>query len=170
MDNRVCSLRWLQTAGITLFAVFFIVGQAAGQSRQSGEIRGTVTDSSGGVIAGATITITNLATGVVQHLTTDATGLYDAASVPLGQYSISFAKEGFKQFIRSNVEMHLETITLDAALQVGTTSQSITVNAPGGAGADRKRRAEHYPHCGAGNRTSQCGGELVQPPGARFPA
>lgn len=130
MDNRVCSLRWLQTAGITLFAVFFIVGQAAGQSRQSGEIRGTVTDSSGGVIAGATITITNLATGVVQHLTTDATGLYDAASVPLGQYSISFAKEGFKQFIRSNVEMHLETITLDAALQVGTTSQSITVNAP----------------------------------------
>ena len=116
--------------GIILLAIFLSVGQAAGQSRQSGEIRGTVTDSSGAVIPGVVITITNLATGVIQKETTDETGLYDAPFVPLGMYSVSFAKDGFKQFIRSNVEMRLETITLNAELQVGATSQSITVTAP----------------------------------------
>jgi len=103
---------------------------AAGQSRQSGEIRGTVTDSSGGVIPGVVVTIKNLATGVVQRTTTDATGLYDAPSVPVGPYSVTFSKEGFKEFIRSNVDMRLETITLNAQLEVGATTQSVTVTAP----------------------------------------
>ena len=130
MNNPVASIGGLRILGIVLLAIFLSVAQAAGQSRQSGEIRGTVTDSSGAVIPGVVITIKNLSTGVVQRETTDATGLYDAPSVPLGEYSISFVKEGFKQFIRSNVEMRLETITLNAELQVGTTSQSVTVTAP----------------------------------------
>ena len=109
------SVGGLRIAGVTLLAILLSVGLAAGQSRQSGEIRGTVTDSSGGVIAGVVVTINNLATGVVQRPTTDATGLYDAASVPVGPYSVTFSKEGFKQFIRSNVDMRLETITLNAA-------------------------------------------------------
>ena len=130
IDNPVRSIRDLRIIGLALLAVLLSVGQAAAQSRQSGEIRGTVTDSSGAVIPGVVITITNLATGVIQRETTDATGLYDAPSVPVGQYSVSFAKDGFKQFIRSNVDMRLETITLNAELQVGATSQSITVTAP----------------------------------------
>jgi len=130
MKNPVRSIRGLRIVGIALLAIFLLVGQAAGQSRQSGEIRGTVTDSSGAVIPGVVITITNTSTGVIQRETTDATGLYDAPFVPLGMYSITFAKDGFKQFIRSNIEMRLETITLNAELQVGTTSQSITVTAP----------------------------------------
>ncbi len=130
MDNPVRSIRGLRILGITLIAILLAVGQAVGQSRQSGEIRGTVTDPSGAVIPGVVITITNISTGVVQRETTDATGLYDAPFVPLGMYSVSFVKEGFKQFIRSNIEMRLETITLNAELQVGITSQSITVTAP----------------------------------------
>jgi hypothetical protein len=130
INNPVRSTRGLRIAVFALFATFLLVGQVAGQSRQSGEIRGTVTDASGAVIPGVAITITNVSTGVVQRTTTDATGLYDAPFVPLGMYSVSFAKEGFKQFIRSNIEMRLETITLNAELEVGTTSQSITVTAP----------------------------------------
>ena len=130
MKNSVRSFGGLRIVGITLWAIFLLVGQAAGQSRQSGEIRGTVTDSSGAVVPGVVVTLTNISTGVVQHETTDATGLYDAPFVPLGMYSVSFAKQGFREFIRSNVEMRLETITLNAELQVGTTSQSITVTAP----------------------------------------
>ena len=56
-------------------ATFGTDGQAAGQSRQSGEIRGTVTDASGAVVPGVVVTLTNISTGVVQHETTDATGL-----------------------------------------------------------------------------------------------
>ena len=117
-DNPVRSLRELRIIGLALLAVLLSVGQAASQSRQSGEIRGTVTDSSGAVVPGVVITITNLATGVIQKETTDATGLYDAPSVPIGQYSVTFAKDGFRQFVRSNVEMRLETITLNAQLEV----------------------------------------------------
>jgi hypothetical protein len=113
-----------------ILAIFLSIGRAAGQSRQSGEIRGTVTDSSGAVIPSVAITITNLSTGVVQQTTTDETGLYDAPSVPVGPYSVTFAKVGFKQFIRSNVDMRLETITLNAQLEVGATTQSVTVTAP----------------------------------------
>ena len=130
MNNPVRTIRGWLIVVMTLLAISLLVGQAAGQSRQSGEIRGTVTDSSGAVVPGVVITITNTETGVVQRETTDATGLYDAPFVPLGMYSVSFAKDGFKQFIRSNIEMRLETITLNAELQVGTTSQSITVTAP----------------------------------------
>src|SRR5271157_5593192 len=129
-DNPVRSNKGLRIVGIALLAIFLLVGQAAGQSRQSGEIRGTVTDPTGAVIPGVVITLTNTSTGVIQRETTDATGFYDAPFVPLGMYSITFAKDGFKQFIRSNIEMRLETITLNAELQVGTTSQSITVTAP----------------------------------------
>ena len=130
MNIPTPSVGGLRIAGITLLAISLAVGLAAGQSRQSGEIRGTVTDSTGGVIPGAVVTIKNLATGVVQHTTTDATGLYDAPSVPVGPYSVTFSKEGFKEFIRSNVDMRLETITLNAQLEVGATTQSVTVTEP----------------------------------------
>ena len=130
MNIPAPSVEGLRIAGITLLASVLSVGLAAGQSRQSGEIRGTVTDSSGGVIPGVAISIKNLATGVVQRTTTDATGLYDAPSVPVGPYSVTFSKEGFKEFIRSNVDMRLETITLNAQLDVGATTQSVTVTAP----------------------------------------
>jgi len=124
------SVGGLRIAGVTLLAISLAVGLAAGQSRQSGEIRGTVTDSTGGVIPGVVVTIKNLATGVVQRTTTDATGLYDAPSVPVGPYSVTFSKEGFKEFIRENVDMRLETITLNAQLEIGATTQSVTVTAP----------------------------------------
>ena len=83
MNNPMRSIRGFGIIGLTLSAIFLLVGQAAGQSRQSGEIRGTVTDSSGAVIPGVVVTITNSATGVVQRVTTDETGLYDAPFVPL---------------------------------------------------------------------------------------
>ena len=127
MNIPAPSVGGLRIAGITLLAIVLSVGLAAGQSRQSGEIRGTVTDSSGGVIPGVVVSIRDIATGVVQRTTTDATGLYDAPSVPVGPYSVTFSKEGFKEFIRENVDMRLETITLNAQLEVGATTQSVTV-------------------------------------------
>ena len=80
---------------------------------------------------------------MVQQETTDATGLYDAPSVPIGQYSVTFAKEGFRQFIRSNIEMRLETITLNAQLRGGNNIPIDHGDCPGSAGANGKSRAEH---------------------------
>jgi hypothetical protein len=84
-------------------------------------------DSSGAAIPGATVTIRNLDTGVVTNLTSDNTGVYNAASVDPGNYSVSFEKEGFKKLIKTGIALHVEAITIDATLEVGAVSQSVEV-------------------------------------------
>ena len=95
------------TIAVALFALSAITGlfritPTYAQSRASGEIRGTVLDSSGAVIPGVAITIKNEDTGVITNLKSDSTGVYDAASVDPGTYTVSFEKEGFKKFTTSN--------------------------------------------------------------------
>jgi len=111
----------------SLISLFF--GLAVGQSRQSGEIRGTVTDQSQAVLPGVTVAITNVSTGVVQTVTTDASGVYDAPYVAPGEYSLTFSKASFKTLVRDGIVLHVQTITINAALDVGTSSEKVTVTA-----------------------------------------
>jgi len=101
----------------------------AGQSRQSGEIRGTVTDQSQAVLPEVKVVITNIDTGVSQTTTTDASGLFDAPYVAPGNYSVTFSKEGFRKVVRDGVVLHVQTITLNAVLAVGTTAEKVEVSA-----------------------------------------
>ena len=105
------------------------LNQAVAQGRQSGEIRGTVTDPSQAVMAGVTVTVTNASTGVSQRANTDAAGVYDFPYVAPGEYSIAFSKDAFKTFVRSGIVLHVQTITVNAALDVGVTSERVVVNA-----------------------------------------
>ena len=99
----------------------------AAQSRASGEIRGTVLDTSGAAIPGVSINIQNQLNGVVTRLKGDGTGVYDAASVDPGTYTVSFEKEGFRKFIRTDITLHVEAITVNATLEVGAVSQQVEV-------------------------------------------
>jgi hypothetical protein len=76
---------------------------------------------------GATVAITNVLSGVAQRVTTNVHGVYDVPSVPPGEYTISFEREGFGRFNRTGIVLHLETITVDATLRIGSTTQSIEV-------------------------------------------
>jgi outer membrane receptor protein involved in Fe transport len=98
-----------------------------GQNANSGEIKGTVTDSSNAVISGATVTILNIATGVVTTTTTNSDGIYDVPSLETGDYKITFAKTGFRDAIHNGITLHVGTIAVDEALQVGAASQEIVV-------------------------------------------
>lgn len=98
-----------------------------GQNANTGEIKGTVQDSSGAVVQGATVTITNVETGLSVVTTSNSAGLYDAPSVPIGPYTVTFAKAGFRSFVRKGVNLQLQTIAIDATLQVGNTSEQVTV-------------------------------------------
>lgn len=121
---------WIsKMGGSILLASFltFLGTQAFGQNRSAGEIRGTVTDSSGAVVPGAVVTVTNTATGVTHRTTTGGAGFYDAPSLLPGEYRIVFSKEGFKEYVRSGIVLHVETITVNAAMQLGSLSQSVTV-------------------------------------------
>ena len=115
--------------GLLLLAASLTTGLAFGQSANTGEIKGTVVDSSGAVVAGATVTITDVQTGVSTVTTTNADGIYDKPSIPIGQYKVTFSKAGFRTFVREGIALQIETLAVDATLQVGTTTESIVVNA-----------------------------------------
>jgi len=101
------------------------------QSTNSGDIRGTVTDSSGAVIAGATVILTNIDTGESQEFTTNDKGIYDTVSTRPGNYNLTFTKAGFKKVTQGPVVLRVSIITVDASLGVGEVSQTVHVEVTG---------------------------------------
>lgn len=116
--------KWIVTAAVLLATTFPLL---RAQNTNTGEIKGIVTDPSGAVIRRVEITLTNVQTGVVTRTTTNGSGLYDVPSLLPGTYSIRFKAPGFKEYVRQGVVLEVETIGIDAQLQVGATSQEITV-------------------------------------------
>jgi outer membrane receptor protein involved in Fe transport len=99
--------------------------QAAG-----GAIEGTVTDQSGGVLPGVTVSIRNTATGVTRETTTDATGLYRAPLLPIGPYEVTASLAGFSTTKRPNLALSIgQTLTVDVSMQVSGAQEEVTVTA-----------------------------------------
>jgi hypothetical protein len=94
-----------------------------------GSVVGTVKDASGSVIPNATVELKSLATDVVRTATANAAGEFDFVAVQPGQYSISVMQTGFKVFTQSVTLTTGQRLEVDAALEVGTETQSVTVNA-----------------------------------------
>ena len=109
--------------------VVCMAGPALSQSRSTGEIRGTATDSSGAVLPGVTVTVLNIDTGVTATFVTNNDGLYDTVSTPTGNYQISFEKAGFKKLVRGPITLEVNTITENATLGVGAVSELVSVSA-----------------------------------------
>ena len=112
-----------------LALVTLIGGFAFGQNANTGQIKGTVEDSTGAVVSGVNVTITNADTGVSTVTTTNSSGIYDVPSIPTGPYAITFSKAGFKDLVRKGVTLQIQTIAVDATLQIGNASETITVTA-----------------------------------------
>ena len=98
------------------------------QSTNSGDIRGTVTDSSGAVIPNATINVVNIDTGVTKSYTSDGAGVYDTSSIVAGKYTVTFSANGFEQVVRGPVTVEVGFTTVNAQLAVGSVSQKVVVN------------------------------------------
>src|SRR5215510_326948 len=89
------------------FAFALLMLSAARVSAQtSGEITGLVTDPSGAAVAGATVTVTNKATGATRISATNSEGLYAFPSLLPGEYELKIERQGFKT-------AHLDNITLE---------------------------------------------------------
>src|SRR5437879_13550135 len=71
----------------------------------TGRILGTVTDQTGGVIAGAMVTVTNPQTGVARNLVADDAGEYNAPNLTPGTYRVRVAANGFQAFERQNITL-----------------------------------------------------------------
>ncbi len=97
------------------------------QSLVSGDLTGTVTDPSGAVLAGATVTLKNNGTGATQTTTTNANGTYRFSLLPPGSYSVSVNAQGFsKADTTLNVAVGQAT-TGDVKMAVGSSSQTVEV-------------------------------------------
>ena len=93
-----------------------------------GRILGSVTDQSGGVIAGATVTVIDTQRGVARTLTTDDAGEYNAPTLIPGAYTVRAEARGFKKIERQNVVLEVgHEIRVDLTLQPGAQEQTITI-------------------------------------------
>src|SRR5437879_4149105 len=113
-------------------SVVLMVVSAAIVSAQTGtsNITGTVRDTTGAVVPGATVTAKNEATGVTNTQITTDSGLYAFSSLPVGAYTITVEKQGFKTLQRTNNRLEVGTpLAVDVALEVGQVSETVSVQA-----------------------------------------
>src|SRR6185437_11055564 len=98
-------------------------------AQETGEILGTVTDSTGAVVPGANVTLTNIGTGVFQAKTTNGTGDYLFPLLQVGNYSVKVTATGFKTFTVPKVALSSgDRFRADAKLQVGEAAQTVEVS------------------------------------------
>ncbi|MGH9902593.1 MAG: carboxypeptidase regulatory-like domain-containing protein, partial [Pyrinomonadaceae bacterium] len=91
-------------------------------------LQGTVTDSNGAVVSGATVAIRNVETGQERNVTTNDDGVFNAPFLPLGRYSVTVTQAGFTTVLRENVEVTLnQTIVTNFTLNPSTVTEQITV-------------------------------------------
>src|ERR1700728_399810 len=113
-----------------LAGLFLICTFAAFAQGDRGTITGTVTDPTGAVVPNANIQITNSETAVVYKVATTNTGNYTLVNLPVGTYVLTVDAPGFKKFERPGLVVQVaETERVDAVLQVGASTDTVTVNA-----------------------------------------
>jgi hypothetical protein len=113
-----------------LFSLLVVTGPSLYAQAGAGAISGTVTDTTGAVVAGTKVTITNEATAVSRVVTTDDSGLYSVEGLPVGKYRIDFSKTGFKEHVTSAVQIDPgQRRASSIVLEVGSETSQVTVTA-----------------------------------------
>ena len=111
---------------VCAFAAFFV---AAAHAQFKASIQGTAMDSKGGVIAGAKVTATNMATGATREAVTSSEGFYRISDLPPGSYIVRVEAAGFKTSVSNSVEVQAEAPRgLDVTLDVGAVTETVEVS------------------------------------------
>src|ERR1019366_2522830 len=123
-----CGSSWTRCTIVVLMAVALFTCLATAQST-GGRILGKITDPSGAVIPGATITLTNEATGVVNTTEADKEGSFGFPNVPVGDYTIQYTATGFKENVQHHVAMILnQVLPLNQTMQLGQKQEGVDVS------------------------------------------
>ena len=89
--------------GAAMLVLLVFAGQAFCQSSSS--VGGTVTDATGGVLPGATVTVTNAATGIAQKVVTNSAGIYNVPGLQVGSYKVTAEMAGFQTQTKTEVRL-----------------------------------------------------------------
>lgn len=105
------------------------VAEGTAQNLVTGGISGTVTDPSGAVVSGATVTLSSKTTGERRTTTTGAAGLYNFPLLKPGAYTVSVTQSGFRS-VNTDIDVQLAQVsTVNLKLEVGNASESVEVTA-----------------------------------------
>lgn len=114
-----------------LIAAIALAGASSWAQEVTGNISGTVKDSSGAVVPNAAVTITNTDKNIVARTTTtNQAGQYTAPLLPVGHYSVAAEANGFRKTSQNNIPLNVnDSLSINFILQVGGSEQSVTVEA-----------------------------------------
>jgi hypothetical protein len=126
MITRFLSKRSLTALTLVLLAAATGLGQST-----SGSITGTVKDGAGAPVPDATVLVTNPATNLTRKVTTNSAGVFTAAQIPPGNYTIAVEKTGFKKLEKTNIVLNaIDLVNAgDFTLDVGAVTDTVTVSA-----------------------------------------
>jgi len=124
MISKVCVRIWFAVA-----AIFIFTAAARAQSTTQG-VLGLVADSSGAVIPGAKVTLTNVGTNVVLTTATNETGNYTFTLIPVGNYDLRVEAQGFKVETVRNMRVEMAAqVRQDFTLDIGNVAETVEVSA-----------------------------------------
>src|ERR1035437_5090453 len=113
---------------VALIAVFLPVSNLAQDA--TARITGTISDSTGAVIPGVQVTVTNTATQVSREVTSDHDGLYQALALPIGSYRVTAVRQGFRTVVSSEYKLLInQALRVDIKMEVGSATEKVDVGA-----------------------------------------
>jgi len=115
-------LRCIQFSSILLFPALLF-------AQANGTIHGTVYDSTGAVVPGVTVTITNAGTNLARTVAADESGRYVAPLLPVGSYNVRVEKAGFAKFVQTGITLQVNSnVQANAVLTPGAVNEQVTVS------------------------------------------
>jgi hypothetical protein len=129
MFRKLCSQRGLAVLALAAFLVTFAGVSAIAQTSGAGAITGTVTDAAQAVIPGASVTVTNVDTGIAHAYTTNSAGVYSAPFLQPGRYKVNASAANFGSVVARNLNLLVgQTLSINLTLTVESTTTTVEVS------------------------------------------
>src|ERR1700685_3803960 len=130
MRNYLSNLRKFLPVLVTILAGLTIATVNTAAQQITGSIRGTVSDPSGAVVQAATVTATQVETGLTRVAVTDHQGEYVLVELPIGHYQLEVLARGFEKYLQQGISLDVnETATVGVRLTLGAETQQVKVSA-----------------------------------------
>ena len=111
-----------------LTIVFALAFSQSVFAQTTGGLSGTISDPNGAIVQGASVTVKNISTNLTRNTVTNEEGRWTVTTIPVGIYSVTSEKEGFKKTVSESVEVEASvTRTVETVLEVGAENVTVTV-------------------------------------------
>ena len=114
----------------TIGAVILLLTSTVAWAQATAELNGRVTDESGAVLPGVTVTVTQTDTGFTRTVVTEGNGVYSMPNLPTGPYRLEVSLQGFRTYVQTGIVLQVAaTPTINAVLAVGSLEETVSVEA-----------------------------------------